>query len=67
MKEDFVAALGYLTLSVRLKRISDTMVHSGRDMYKSLNLDIEPNWFLVFKLLKKYKSLSVTESSLRHP
>ena len=61
MKEDFVATLGYLTLAVRLKRISDSMIHSGRALYKSLNLDIEPNWFLIFKLLKKYKSLSVTE------
>lgn len=61
MKYDFVNELGYLGLAVRLKRLSEAMVHSGRQMYKELGLDIEPNWFLIFKLLKKYKQLSVTE------
>ncbi len=37
------------------------MMHSGRQMYKQLGVDVEPNWFLVFKLLQKYKRLSVTE------
>ena len=61
MAYDFVNELGYLGLSVRLKRLSEAMAHSGRQMYKSLGYDIEPNWFLVFKLLKKYDQLSVTE------
>lgn len=61
MENDFIAELGYLALAVRLKRISDTMIHSGRTMYKSLKIDIEPNWFLIFKLLKKHKKLSVME------
>ncbi|MEO9870036.1 MarR family winged helix-turn-helix transcriptional regulator [Ekhidna sp.] len=61
MQYDFVNELGYLGLSVRLKRLSDAMVHSGRQMYKSLDLDIEPNWFLIFRLLQKYNQLSVTE------
>ena len=61
MQYDFVNELGYLGLAVRLKRLSDAMVHSGRQMYKELGLDIEPNWFLIFKLLKKYNQLSVTE------
>ena len=61
MQYDFVNELGYLGLSVRLKRLSEAMVHSGRQMYKELGLDIEPNWFLVFKLLQKYNRLSITE------
>lgn len=61
MKEDFIKELGYLGLASRLKRISDVMIHSGRQMYKSLDLDIEPNWYLVFKLLEKHGSLSVTD------
>ncbi len=61
MKYDFVNELGYLALATRLKRISEAMVHSGRDMYKTLGLDIEPNWFLIFKLLQKYEQLSVME------
>ena len=65
MKYDFVNELGYLGLAVRLKRLSDAMVHSGRQMYKELGLDIEPNWFLIFKLLKKYQQLSVTEMATK--
>lgn len=61
MKYDFVNELGYLALATRLKRISEAMVHSGRNMYKSLDMDIEPNWFLVFKLLTKHEHLSVTQ------
>ena len=37
------------------------MVHSGRQMYKELGMDIEPNWFLIFKLLTKFDGLPVTE------
>lgn len=58
---DFINELGYLALATRLKRMSDAMIHSGRQMYKELGIDIEPNWFLIFKLLKKYERLSVTE------
>lgn len=61
MDEDIVKELGYLSLASRLKRISDTMIHSGRQMYKELNWDIEPNWFLVFLALEKNGSLSITE------
>jgi MarR family transcriptional regulator, organic hydroperoxide resistance regulator len=61
MKYDFVNELGYLALATRLKRISEAMVHSGRQMYKELDLDIEPNWFLIFKLLSKFEQLSITE------
>lgn len=61
MAYDFVNELGYLGLSVRLKRLSEAMVHSGRQMYKTLGMDIEPNWFLIFKLLQKYERLTVTE------
>ena len=62
---DFVNELGYLALATRFKRLSEAMVHSGREMYKQLGLDVEPNWFLIFKLLKKYGSLSVTEMAAK--
>lgn len=65
MQYDFVNELGYLGLAVRLKRLSEAMVHSGRQMYKALGKDIEPNWFLIFKLLKKYDQLSVTEMAAK--
>ena len=62
---DFVNELGYLALATRFKRLSEAMVHSGREMYKELGLDVEPNWFLIFKLLKKYETLSVTEMATK--
>ncbi|MFK7953190.1 MAG: MarR family winged helix-turn-helix transcriptional regulator [Ekhidna sp.] len=61
MKYDFVNELGYMALATRLKRISEAMAHSGRQMYRELDMDIEPNWFLVFRLLTKFEELSVTE------
>lgn len=61
MKYDFVNELGYLALASRLKRLSDAMIHSGRKLYKELGLEIEPNWYLIFKLLKKYRRLSIME------
>ncbi len=60
MEDDFVSELGYLALAVRLKRVSDSMVHSARQMYKSMGLDIEPNWYLILKLLKKEEGLPIT-------
>lgn len=61
MQEDYLKSLQHLALASRLKRISDKMIHSGREMYKHLNVDIEPNWYLIFKLLKEKEELSVTE------
>ncbi len=59
--EDFVRNLGCLGFTVRLKRLSDAMIHDGRKLYKELDLDIEPNWYLVFRLLKKHETLTVME------
>ena len=71
MSNDFLRELGYLALATRLKRLSDRMIHSGREMYKLLELDIEPNWYMIFLLLKEHGQLSVTEISgrlqLSHP
>ena len=46
-------------------------MHDGKRMYAELNLDIEPNWFVVFELLKTKGPLSVTEiaeyAQMAHP
>jgi ribosomal protein S18 acetylase RimI-like enzyme/DNA-binding MarR family transcriptional regulator len=71
MDQDFLRELGQNAVVTRLKRISDAMLHDGRRMYKQLGMDIEPNWFAVFKLLRKRGPLSVTEIAdgirLSHP
>ncbi len=69
--KDFALELGYLGFTMRLKRISDAMMHDGKKMYKELGVDIEPNWYVVFTLLKREGELSVMEIAeriqLAHP
>lgn len=68
---DFLSELGLNAVVTRLKRASDAMLHDGKRMYKELEMDIEPNWFAIFKLLRKHGSLSITEIAdqigLSHP
>ena len=61
MKNDFLKELGYLGLIARLKRLSDSIFYNIREVYKLENFDIEPNWHLVFLLLKKHKTRTMTE------
>lgn len=65
MDEDFLRELGTISFVTRLKRVSDAMLHDGRRMYKQLGYDIEPNWFVIFKLLEKNKEMTVTEIAER--
>jgi len=51
----------YLTFTARLKRISDNLLYSAKDLYKTLNLEIEPNWHLIFLLFKENQTLTITE------
>ena len=59
MNNDLVREMGYLALATRLKRISDKMTHSTRLMYRNLNVDIEPNWYLVLIIVKQNPNVSV--------
>ncbi|PIF45443.1 DNA-binding MarR family transcriptional regulator [Chryseobacterium sp. 52] len=61
MNHDFIKELGYKALDSRLKRISDRMSHDVRKFYKELNIDVEPNWYLVFMLLQKNKEMSIID------
>lgn len=68
---DFLQQIGYAGLNSKIKRLSDELLYSIRDYYKSAGLDIEPNWHLIFLLLEKYNSLTITEIShelrMSHP
>ena len=37
------------------------MMHEGRRLYSELDIDIEPNWFVVFKLLQSRGPMCVTD------
>ncbi|UGU18288.1 MarR family transcriptional regulator [Sinomicrobium kalidii] len=71
MENDFVKELGYLGFTMRLKRINDMLIREGRKLYKELGVDIEPNWYVIFELLKVHQKLSITEIAgrihLAHP
>ena len=62
---DFLTELGFLGFVTRLKRLSDSMLHDGRRLYKELGMEIEPNWYVIFKLLQKHEQLTITEIAER--
>jgi len=61
MTDDIIHKMGYIALATRLKRVSDKMTYSTRLMYKNLNIDIEPNWYLVLIIVKETPNISVME------
>lgn len=60
MHTDFIKELGYKALDSRLKRISDRMSHDIRRLYKELDIDVEPNWYLLFMLLQKNDNVPIS-------
>lgn len=70
-EQDFLLEIELAGLTSRLKRLSDTILYSTKDFYKSVKTDIEPNWHLVFLLLQKKETLTITDLSerlqLSHP
>ncbi|MCK5402055.1 MAG: MarR family transcriptional regulator [Flavobacteriaceae bacterium] len=61
MEKDFIKELGYKALDNRLKRISDRMSHDTRKFFKQIDIDVEPSWHLVFKLIKENKMMTMVE------
>ena len=61
MEKDFIKTLGYKALDNRLKRISDRMSHDTRKFFKQIDIDVEPSWHLVFKLLRDHHVLTMVE------
>lgn len=61
MNRQYLENLGQNGFTARIKRISELLIYDARKIYKSLNLEIEPNWHLVFLLLKREKQLTVTQ------
>lgn len=59
----YLKNLQIIGVTARIKRISDTLMHDARRVYEYLELPIEPNWHLIFLLLKEQEQLSITEIS----
>jgi DNA-binding MarR family transcriptional regulator len=51
--KDIISELGALAMGSRLKRMSDTVMRGGAEIYRSNNIDFEPKWFPLFYLLSK--------------
>lgn len=58
---DFLTEIKYVGFTSRLKRLSDELLYSTKELYKSEGLDIEPNWNLIFRLLQEREQMTVTE------
>ncbi|MCV9934120.1 MarR family winged helix-turn-helix transcriptional regulator [Flavobacterium sp. LS1R47] len=65
IQNDFLIEIQLVGLTSRLKRLTDNILYSTKDFYKAVGVDIEPNWHLIFLLLKKHRELTVTEISER--
>lgn len=61
MREDFIKELKFVGFTARIKRLSDSLLYDARKVYETNNMEIEPNWHLVFLLLKDKRRLTVTE------
>lgn len=61
MKSDFLQELKHLGFTARIKRLNEGIVASTMDHYSNLNLALEPNWHVIFLLLKQRETQTVTE------
>lgn len=70
-EQDFLSEIELAGLTSRLKRLSDNILYSTKEFYKEVGTDIEPNWHLIFLLLKQQELLYLTEIAeklqLSHP
>lgn len=71
METDFLIEMGYPGLTARLKRLNDQFVYQTKAFYKDKGIEIDPNWHVIFLLLIKHKTMTVTEIAdavhLTHP
>lgn len=62
---DFVHDLELLALGSRLRRLSDRIMGSGQEIYRATELDFEPRWFPVYRLLADHGPLNVGQCARR--
>ncbi|MFD2098217.1 GNAT family N-acetyltransferase [Flagellimonas iocasae] len=61
MEADFLQEIQHLGFTARIKRLNEKIVSSTLEHYSGLNMGIEPNWHVIFLLLKEKGKLTVTE------
>jgi len=60
-RQDIFAELAELALASRLKRLSETMMGEGEELYRDLGITFRPRWFPAFYALGKRSPLPVGE------
>jgi len=60
-RQDIFAELGEFALASRLKRLSETMMAEGEELYGDLGISFKPKWFPAFYALSKRSPLAVGE------
>ena len=58
---DFIGEMELLALGSRLRRLSDRIMSSGAAIYRAQEVDFEPRWFPLFRLLADKGELTVGE------
>ena len=58
---DFIKGLGLVGYTSRIRRLNDSLMAMGKEVYKNLGIDIEPNWHLILLLLENENELTATE------
>jgi len=61
MKTDFLQKIEHLGFTARIKRLNEKLVSSTLEHYSGLDFGVEPNWHVIFLLLKEKEKLTVTE------
>ena len=64
MSNDYLVDLKYLGVTARIKRLSDSLSVSIKELYKAQGLEIEPSWHLVLLLLKNRQQVSMKEMAM---
>lgn len=68
---DFLASLGTLSLTLRMRRLADRLSEQGRDVYAGLALELEPGWYAPLLLLDARGALSISDAAralgVQHP
>ena len=60
-RQDIFSELGELALASRLRRLSETMMAEGEELYHDLGISFRPRWFPAFYALSKRSPLAVGE------
>nr|WP_299485852.1 helix-turn-helix domain-containing GNAT family N-acetyltransferase [uncultured Allomuricauda sp.] len=61
VQNDFLPGLKHLGFTARIKRLNEKIVSSTFGHYSNLKIKLEPNWHVIFLLLKEKGELTVTE------